>query len=454
MSTIAATIGRCRYEKASRASSFRARTWSTSPSRRAIINAVTSKYAHHIAAATAMPATAVTITPPSTPASAPTPMATIDSPSATMTISPCRSAKWPGTSRQPLVSMNSGPAMSKTSAAAHTARRASPCTNDPATRIAAPIPVLAARPMTEWRSPGSSGLATTNRTMWATRTAVYASANVVPRSPKASGTHSDVTSSAAIAAKSTSRTAPSSGSTTLVSHAYPTHDHHRSPSTTRPRPMPPHVGSSAIERGALRDGQHEHEVEEQLEVLTRSPPRSTTPRRVAIAGEAMTGHPVSQIENLLAANEAYAAARANVADPRPGRHLAVVTCMDARIDVFAALGLHLGEASVIRNAGGRVTEDVLRSLALATHVLGVDTVALMQHTNCGLAGVTDDELREITGSEIGFLSIKDHGAALREDVDRLAATPFLERVKVIAGLIYDVESGEVDHVVRWERTTG
>src|SRR6478609_10269808 len=107
---------------------------------------------------------------------------------------------------------------------------------------------------------------------------------------------------------------------------------------------------------------------------------------------------MTEIGRLLEANEGYAAARANVADPRPGRRLAVVTCMDARIDVFAALGLHLGEAHVIRNAGGRVTDDVLRSLALSTHVLGVDTVLLMQHTKCGLAGVTDEQLQEATGA--------------------------------------------------------
>ena len=87
-----------------------------------------------------------------------------------------------------------------------------------------------------------------------------------------------------------------------------------------------------------------------------------------------------------------------MADPRPGRHLAVVTCMDARIDVFAVLGLHLGEAHVIRNAGGRVTDDVLRSLALSSGVLGVDTAVVMQHTKCGLAGVTDAELRALTGA--------------------------------------------------------
>src|SRR5258705_12588807 len=101
---------------------------------------------------------------------------------------------------------------------------------------------------------------------------------------------------------------------------------------------------------------------------------------------------MTRISDLLSANLAYSAARANVADPRPGRRLAVVTCMDARIDVFAVLGLHLGEALVIRNAGGRVTDDVLRSLALSTHVLGVEAEGVMQHTNCGLAGVTADEL--------------------------------------------------------------
>ena len=160
---------------------------------------------------------------------------------------------------------------------------------------------------------------------------------------------------------------------------------------------------------------------------------------------------MTQIARLLAANEAYADARAKVTDARPGRRLAIVTCMDARIDVFAVLGLHLGEAHVIRNAGGRVTDDVLRSLALSSHVLGVDTVVVMQHTKCGLAGVTDEELRAITGADYGFFPIDDHAAALREDVELLSEDPHLSPVQVIAGFIYDVESGEVDDVVRWER---
>ncbi|MCU1381080.1 MAG: carbonic anhydrase [Acidimicrobiales bacterium] len=160
---------------------------------------------------------------------------------------------------------------------------------------------------------------------------------------------------------------------------------------------------------------------------------------------------MTQIGPLLAANEGYAAARANVHDRLPGRRLAVVTCMDARIDVFAALGLHLGEALVIRNAGGRVTDDVLRSLALSTHVLGVDTVVVMQHTKCGLAGVTDEELRERTGANLGFFPIDNHAAALQEDIDLLTATPYLDPLKVVAGFVYDVESGEIEDVVRWTR---
>jgi carbonic anhydrase len=159
------------------------------------------------------------------------------------------------------------------------------------------------------------------------------------------------------------------------------------------------------------------------------------------------------IPQLLSANSGYAAARANVADPRPGRHLAVVTCMDARIDVFAVLGLHLGEALVIRNAGGRVTDDVLRSLALGSHVLGLDTLVVMQHTNCGLAGVTDEELQELTGADLGFFPIDDHAAALREDIELLTTKGYLEPLTLIAGFVYDVETGEIDDVVHWERST-
>ncbi len=165
---------------------------------------------------------------------------------------------------------------------------------------------------------------------------------------------------------------------------------------------------------------------------------------------------MNRIDDILEANRAYAArhSRAGTDDPRPRRRLAVVTCMDARIDVFAALGLQLGEAHVIRNAGGRVTEDVLRSLALSSSVLGVDTAVVVQHTRCGLAGVSDAELREKTGADLDFLPIEDHAAALRTDVALLAGTPYLTALERIAGLVYDVETGELEDVIRWERAAG
>ena len=141
---------------------------------------------------------------------------------------------------------------------------------------------------------------------------------------------------------------------------------------------------------------------------------------------------MTEIRDLLEANQRYADARARVGDSRPWRHLAIVTCMDARIDVFAVLGLRLGEAHVLRNAGGRVTEDVLRSLALSVHAFGVDTVVVMQHTRCGLAGVTDEELRRTTGADLGFLPIEHHETALRDDIavlerDRVPVADHLDR---------------------------
>ena len=160
---------------------------------------------------------------------------------------------------------------------------------------------------------------------------------------------------------------------------------------------------------------------------------------------------MTEIARLLSANETYASARATVADARPGRRLAVITCMDARIDVFAILGLHLGDAHVIRNAGGRVTPDVLSSLAISSHVLGVDTVVVMQHTKCGLTGVTEEELIEQIGADLGFFPISDHAKALREDIELLTGAAYLEPIKQIGGFVYDVDTGRLDDVVRSER---
>ncbi|MCA1823177.1 MAG: beta-class carbonic anhydrase [Mycobacteriales bacterium] len=161
---------------------------------------------------------------------------------------------------------------------------------------------------------------------------------------------------------------------------------------------------------------------------------------------------MTDLAELLAANKGFAAGYEPVLGQRPRDALAVITCIDARIDALSALGLRLGDANVIRNAGGRVTDDVLRSLAVATHLLGVETVVVMQHTNCGVAGVSDAELRERTGADLDFRPIDDHATALRADVDALAQAPFLSSVTAIAGLLYDVTTGLVSDVVDWRRT--
>jgi carbonic anhydrase len=125
--------------------------------------------------------------------------------------------------------------------------------------------------------------------------------------------------------------------------------------------------------------------------------------------------------------------------------------MDTRIDVFVALGLRIGDAVVIRNAGGRVTSDAIRSLVLAATTLGVDAVVVMHHTRCALEGVTNTELRAITGADFDFLPIPDHELTLRSDIDTIATQPYLQAVTAVAGFVFDVEDGHVADIVRWER---
>lgn len=157
------------------------------------------------------------------------------------------------------------------------------------------------------------------------------------------------------------------------------------------------------------------------------------------------------IDELLEANRAYAEGHAAPGGSRPSRGLAVVTCMDTRIEVLPVLGLELGQAHVIRNAGARVTEDVLRSLALGSHVLGVHTVVVMQHTDCGVAGTSNAALQDRTGAQIDFLPISDHAEALVEDADRILSVPWLDAIRITAGFLYDVDSGFAKEVVRRQR---
>jgi carbonic anhydrase len=153
------------------------------------------------------------------------------------------------------------------------------------------------------------------------------------------------------------------------------------------------------------------------------------------------------IDDLLAANEAFAAAPAGRRlDVRPSRGLAVVTCMDARLDVFAALGLDGGEAHVLRNAGGVITDDVIRSLAISQRALGTREVMLIHHSDCGMLGITDDgfraELQRATGVAPAFAieSFTDLDADVRQSVLRVRRSPFVPHRDAVRGFVYDVDT--------------
>jgi carbonic anhydrase len=157
---------------------------------------------------------------------------------------------------------------------------------------------------------------------------------------------------------------------------------------------------------------------------------------------------VSLREELLAANAEFAAGFSGRGLPRPPAcSLAVVTCLDGRIDPLPLLGLRPGDANVLRNAGARVTDDVLRSLVVSRHLLGMRETMLIGHTDCGLEGVTNADVHEaVPGSDgIDFLPFADLEESVREGVRRIRATPLLADVEA-SGWIYDVETGRLGEV--------
>ena len=139
-------------------------------------------------------------------------------------------------------------------------------------------------------------------------------------------------------------------------------------------------------------------------------------------------------------------------DMHPSRRLAVVACMDSRLDVFGALGLGLGEAHVIRNAGGIVSDDVIRSLAISQRRLGTEDIILIQHTDCGMLTITDDgfrrELQGATGIAPGFAieSFTDLEANVGQSLKRLRNSPFVAYRERIRGFIYDVDTGALREI--------
>ncbi|MHB8657023.1 MAG: beta-class carbonic anhydrase [Solirubrobacteraceae bacterium] len=139
-------------------------------------------------------------------------------------------------------------------------------------------------------------------------------------------------------------------------------------------------------------------------------------------------------------------------DVRPRRRLAIVTCMDSRLDVFAALGLGNGEAHVLRNAGGVVTDDVIRSLAISQRKLGTREVMLIHHTDCGMQKVTDDsfraELQATTGVAPAFAieSFTDVEADVRQSILRVRRSSFLAHRDNVRGFVYDVDEHRLREV--------
>lgn len=161
---------------------------------------------------------------------------------------------------------------------------------------------------------------------------------------------------------------------------------------------------------------------------------------------------MSVIDELVANNRRYADALADThLAVRPARALAIVTCMDSRLNVFAALGLQDGDSHVLRNAGGVITDDVIRSLAISQRQLGTCEIMLIHHTDCGMQKITDDgfraELQAATGVAPAFAieSFIDLEADVRQSILRIARSPFLLHHKV-RGFVYDVDTHRLSEV--------
>jgi len=139
--------------------------------------------------------------------------------------------------------------------------------------------------------------------------------------------------------------------------------------------------------------------------------------------------------------------------PAPRKGLVVVTCMDSRLDVFRMLDLEIGDAHILRNAGGRVTEDTLRSLVLSMHLMHTRSVFVIHHTSCGLHRLTNEALhsrvRAATGQDathLDFLPFDDLAISVSEDVERVRSLPLLPEGISVTGAVYDVHTGTLHRV--------
>jgi carbonic anhydrase len=162
---------------------------------------------------------------------------------------------------------------------------------------------------------------------------------------------------------------------------------------------------------------------------------------------------VSVTDELLANNARYAESFSGPLPLPPAKHVAVVACMDARLDVYRILGLNEGEAHVIRNAGGVVTDDEIRSLAISQRLLGTNEIILIHHTDCGMLTFTDDEFKKSIQDDTGIKptwaaeAFPDLDDDIRQSIARIKASPFIPNKESIRGFVFDVATGKLNEVV-------
>lgn len=157
-------------------------------------------------------------------------------------------------------------------------------------------------------------------------------------------------------------------------------------------------------------------------------------------------------DEYLANNAKYAETFSGPLPLPPSKHVAVVACMDARLDVYRILGLRDGEAHVIRNAGGVVTDDEIRSLAISQRLLGTREIILIHHTDCGMLTFTDDDFKRAIQDETGIKpewaaeSFTDLAEDVRQSLRRIEASPFVTMHESLRGFVFDVATGRLDEV--------
>ncbi|MFC9356131.1 beta-class carbonic anhydrase [Rhodococcus sp. NPDC057014] len=151
-------------------------------------------------------------------------------------------------------------------------------------------------------------------------------------------------------------------------------------------------------------------------------------------------------------NEEYAAGFTGPLPLPPSKHVAVLACMDARLDVYRILGLQDGEAHVIRNAGGVVTDDEIRSLAISQRLLGTTEIILIHHTDCGMLTFTDDDFKKSIQDEVGIKpawsaeAFRDLDEDVRQSLRRIQASPFVTATTSLRGFVFDVATGKLAEV--------